>query len=96
MRLELVEPCLEHQHRFAPQAEDARAGIVGDALVVDEACLEQDPQMPAHDRSGCPDGGRQLAGPLRSVTENLDDPPPSWVAEHREDPVHVVCHRINS
>ena len=32
MRLKLIEPRLERQHRFAPQAEDAHARITGLSL----------------------------------------------------------------
>ena len=41
MRLELIEPGLERQHRFAPQAEDAQARIAGHTLVCDEARPER-------------------------------------------------------
>jgi hypothetical protein len=96
MRLELVEPRLERQHRFAPQAEDAEARVVRDALVGDEACLEQDPQMSAHDRGGGPGGLSQLAGAARPFAEQLDHPSPGWIGERWEESLHVVLHIKNS
>jgi hypothetical protein len=96
MRLELVEPRLERQHRFAPQVEDAHARITRDPLVGDEARLEQDPQVSAHDGSGRPGGPGQLAGATRTVTEKLDHPPPSRIGERQEEPFHIVPHSLNS
>ena len=96
MRLELVEPRVEGRHRFGPQAEDAQARIAWDALVGDETRLEQDPQMPAHDRGGRAGGRRELAGPMRSVTEKLDHPPPRRIGKRHEEPFDIVLHPENS
>jgi hypothetical protein len=92
MRLELIEPRLDLQYRLAAQAEDAQARIARDALVRNESRLEQDPQVPAHDRSGRPRGLRQLAGATRPVTEKLDHSPPRRVGEREEEPIYIVPH----
>ena len=96
MRLQLVEPRLEREDRFAAQVEYPQARIAGDALVCDEAGLQQDPQVAAHDGSGRPGGLSQLAGTPRSVTEKLDDSPPRRVGERREDRTDIVWHNRNS
>lgn len=96
MRLELVEPRLERQHRFAPQTEDAQARISRNALVGDEARLEQDPQVSAHDGSGRPGGFSQLAGATRTVTEKLDHPPPRRIGECEENTFYIVRHVHNN
>ncbi len=92
MRLELVEPRLERKHRFAPQAEDAYARVVRNALVRDEACLEEDPQVPAHGRSGRAGSDSQLAGSMRPVSEELDHTPPRGIGKSREDPFRIFQH----
>src|SRR5687767_5681961 len=96
MRLELIEPRLDLKYRLAAQAEDAQARIARDALVRNEARVEEDPQMAAHDGRGRTGGPSQLPGAVRPVTEELDDAPPRRVGERMEEPLHVVGHVPNS
>jgi hypothetical protein len=83
---------LKRAHRFRPQSEDPKASIVGDALVGDQACPEQDPEVTAHDRGGRANTGRELPGPARSLAEQLDHTPPCGVGECDEDGADVVAH----
>jgi hypothetical protein len=96
MRLELIEPRLDLQYRLATQAEDAQARIARDALVRNEAGVEEDAQVAAHHRRGCTSGRSQLPGAVRPITEDLDDAPPRRVGERVEEPLHVVAHFSNS
>jgi hypothetical protein len=92
VRLELIEPRLNLQYRLAAQAEDAQACIAWDALVRNEARLEEDPEVAAHDGRGRTGGPSQLPGAVRAVTQELDDAPPRWVGEREEEPIYIVPH----
>ena len=96
MRLELIEPRLERQHRFPPKVKDTQARVARGALVRDQARLEKDPQVAAHDGRGRTGDVSQLPGTVRSVTEHLDDAPPRRVGERMEETLHVVGHLSNS
>jgi hypothetical protein len=96
VRLDLVEPRLQGQHRFSPEAKDAQTRIARDALVGDEASLKQDPQVPAHDGGGRPGSHCELAGPTLAVTEKLDHAPPRRIGERQEDAFHIVPHFGNT
>jgi hypothetical protein len=93
VRLELVEPSLDVSHRLRPKSEDASTGIVGDALVGDEAGLEQYSQVAAHDRAGRARGSGELASTAGLVAKQLENAPAGRVSEHVEE---IVLHVKNS
>ena len=72
--LELIEEGLNGDQRLRLEAEDPDAGILGDALVLDDPGAEQDPQMPTERRRGHAGRLRQLSGPVRSAAQQLDHP----------------------
>jgi hypothetical protein len=96
VRLELVEPSLQRQHRFSLEAKDAQASIVRDTLVGHETRLEQDPQVPTHDGRGRSGGSRELPGAALPASEKLEYAPARGIGERREDVFHVISHRTNS
>jgi hypothetical protein len=93
VRLELVEPSLDVSHRLGPQSEDAGTGIVGDALVGDEAGLEEYSQVAAHHRAGRAHSRGELARTAGLVAEQLENAPAGRVGEHIEE---IVLHMKNS
>jgi hypothetical protein len=95
VRLELVEPRLERQHRLPPQAEDAQPRVIRNALVGDKTGLEQDAEVPAHHWSGRPGSLSQFARAARPVAEQLDHPAPCRISERQKDILHVIRHLAN-
>ncbi len=96
MRLELVEPGLQRQDGLASEAEDAQARITRDAFVRDQACLEQDSQVSAHDGSRGPSGLGQLTGTMGPVGEKLDHPLPGRIRKGGEELLQIVVQLRNS
>jgi hypothetical protein len=89
---EPVEPGLDVADRPAAESEDSCPRVVRDALVGDEAGLEEDPQVPAHYGRGRLGGGRELTRAARPVAQELEDTAASWIGEDRE---WIVSHGEN-
>ena len=102
VRLQLVQPGLHGDHGLRPEPEEAQSRILRDPLVGDDARLEQNPQVPAHRRGGHADRGSELAGPARSLAQQLHDVQPGRVGERAEDDRHargvwpIIRHEQNS
>ena len=96
MRLDLIEPRLERKHRLRPQAKQADAGIIGHALVGDQARLEQRPQVATHIRGGRRRRRRELAGTSRLLAEKLDHAPARGIGEGLEEPINVICYQTEN
>jgi hypothetical protein len=95
VRLKLVEPGLERRDGLGPEAEDAQPCIVRHALVGDQTRLEENPQVPAHDRRRGAGGRSKLTCAVRAVPEKLHDAAPRRIGERAEEAFHIVDHVRN-
>jgi hypothetical protein len=90
--LEPIEPRPDILQALGAKAEDPQPGVLGAALVRDDAGIEQDPQVPAHGRWGDGSRIRQLARPHWAPPEQTYDLPSRRVRESSEDLGHFHCH----
>lgn len=100
VRLELVEPCPQRDHRLWSKPEDPNAGVFRWTFVGDDAGSEEDSQVLAHRRSSKALRCGQLASTARSVTQELHDTDPGRVRERleqrRQSSVLINSHVANS
>jgi hypothetical protein len=61
MRLELIEPRSQRDHRLRAEPKDPNSGIFWRTFVGDDAGLEQYPKVLAHRRCGKTGGFRELS-----------------------------------
>ena len=94
-RLHLVEPRSERGERLPAQAVDMDARVLGEALLLDQTAVPQDPQVPAHRRPAGARAGRQVAGPPRPLAQQLDHPAPGRLGERSERGVQFINHSGN-
>src|SRR5262249_49716169 len=90
--LDLLDPAAQRRKRLAPQAIDPHAGVVigVGVLLLDQAGLAQDAQVPAHGRGADVERARQLAGAARSLAQQVDGATAGRVGERGEGAVERV------
>ena len=84
MGVELVQPRLEWDDGLRAQPEQARPGVVGQALVNHDSELQQHAQVAAHRRRRHPGRVRELSGAPRPRTEELHDRTSGGIRQRHE------------